>query len=86
MRGLRRRADDARRARAIRQPRVTTAAATTLTPRRRGCGGNPSQFARDGLSVPLVMRADERRRTKRSDRVNGDPNGSLAVGPRRSGL
>jgi hypothetical protein len=31
---------------------------------------------------PLVIRADERRRTKRSD--SRDPNGSLAMGPRRS--
>ena len=32
--------------------------------RRCGCGGNPSQFVRRGASLPLAMRADERRRVK----------------------
>jgi hypothetical protein len=41
-----------------------TAAAATLTPRRCGCGGNPSQFVRHDPSLPLVIRADERRRVK----------------------
>jgi hypothetical protein len=37
-------------------------------------------FVRHGPFLPLVIRADERRRTKRSDRVSRDPNGGLAVG------
>jgi hypothetical protein len=45
-------------------PLNKTAAATTLTPRRCGCGGNPRQFVRHNPSLPLVIRADERRRVK----------------------
>src|ERR1700758_1525495 len=43
-------------------------------------------FVRHDPSPTRSFQADERRRTKRSDRVSGDPNGSLSVGPRGSGL
>jgi hypothetical protein len=45
-------------------------------------------FVRHGPSLPLVIRGDEHRRTKQSDRVNRDPNAGLAVGfaEDRSGL
>src|SRR5262245_49518765 len=68
-------------------PSQQTTAATTLTPRRRGGGSNPSQFVRHEPSLPLVIRADERRRTQ------SDPTELAATqtaawpwGSRRSGL
>src|SRR6516165_9282478 len=47
-------------------------------PRRCGCSGS-SQFVRCDPSLPLVVRADERRRVKSGpDRVSPNPNGGLS--------
>ena len=40
----------------------------------------PSKPICETCPIPLVILADERRRTKRSDRVSRDPNGGLAWG------
>jgi hypothetical protein len=46
-----------------------------------------TSFIENAPSLPVVIRADESRRTKRSDRVNRDPNGgSGRAGSDRSGL
>jgi hypothetical protein len=53
-----------RRKRHVRIAPDVQATATGLTPRRCESGGNPSQFVRHDPSLPLVVRADERRRVK----------------------
>src|SRR5262249_1471506 len=58
-----------------------------LMPQHQAAASALSFDLKDKCLLPsLPIRADERRRTKRSDRVKHDPNSGLAVGPRRSGL
>jgi len=54
--------------------------------RVRSPSSNSGQFVRHDPSLPLVIRADECRRVKGSDRVSVHPSGGLAVGSRRCSL